>query len=537
MADVALPASLASLLLSAPADSSATTATAQPADPFAALFATVAVAVAPTPNPTAPIETAAALPAVATLAIVVTPPTAAPLIAVDAAAVAHETASVVAEKKGDEDKADTGDTSEDPFADAIASGANAVLAFIPTITSISQAPAAAPPAAPVSIPTQISVSTPHSVSARAPAPVVISTSAPTPKTTGAQSPVAIDGPMVTPRKLPTIGWAAPARVPFKTLPQPIAAETAAPDTAKVRADADNPPALSSPTLAVAAEEKPVATPLSPETMKAVIAALRHDDQATTQTAPAVNPIPVANVHAEAAAQAQQPLPQAGAQQTAKAPVSARRASNELAPARRAGSDSRKWVEPAAAESIPVGFTERAAHDARAVDPSATVAAKGDTLVEQTLSIARDGAWLDTLAKDIANSAGSGNDLHFKLNPPNLGSLTVAIAQTDDGTSIRLTAETHETRNILLDAQPKLIAEARTQGLRISDSQVDLNDQHQSANQDASRWAQGNASQNGSTNNGQNRQSSPAYQPFVSNLGRKSDIEPESPPSDSGALYA
>jgi hypothetical protein len=51
-----------------------------------------------------------------------------------------------------------------------------------------------------------------------------------------------------------------------------------------------------------------------------------------------------------------------------------------------------------------------------------------------------------------------------------------------------------------------------------------------------RWAQGNGGQNG-TANGQNRQSSPGHQPFVSNLARKGEAETESSGGDSDALYA
>jgi flagellar hook-length control protein FliK len=177
--------------------------------------------------------------------------------------------------------------------------------------------------------------------------------------------------------------------------------------------------------------------------------------------------------------------------------------------------------------------------------AATVAAKGDAVVQQTLTIGRDGAWLDRLARDIAG-ASNGGDLHFKLNPQNLGSLAVAISQSEDGASIRLTADTDTTRNLLLDAQPKLIAEARAQGLKVGETHVELSQsqsqnqnqsQHQNANQDMSRWAQGSASQSGNSQTGQNRQSSPSHQPFVSNLARKAEVESESPGGDSDALYA
>jgi flagellar hook-length control protein FliK len=196
-----------------------------------------------------------------------------------------------------------------------------------------------------------------------------------------------------------------------------------------------------------------------------------------------------------------------------------------------------------ADPASVGSTERAADPVRATPVHGTgdVHAKGDAIVLQTLSIARDGAWLDKLARDIAG-AGSGGDLQFKLEPRNLGLLSVAISQGTDGASIRLTADNERTRDILVDAQPKLIAEAHAQGLKVSDTQVDVRQdqkqsQNQNPNQDAQRWAQNGSGQNGSSHNGQNRQSSPGHQPFVSNLGRKAEPESESPDRDSDALYA
>ncbi len=73
-------------------------------------------------------------------------------------------------------------------------------------------------------------------------------------------------------------------------------------------------------------------------------------------------------------------------------------------------------------------------------------------------------------------------------------------------------------------------------MKVSDTHVDLNNQNQGSAQDKSRWAQGNAGQN-SAQNGQNRQSSPSHQPFVSNLGRKAEAESESRQRDADELYA
>jgi flagellar hook-length control protein FliK len=235
----------------------------------------------------------------------------------------------------------------------------------------------------------------------------------------------------------------------------------------------------------------------------------------------------------------------------------RRSTAEVAAPRR-GADTRRRIDIPAGETASAALPQHATETAQSGElVSATVQAKGDTIVQQTLTVARDGAWLDKLAHDIASSAGNGGDLQFKLDPERLGSLTVAINQSADGASIRLTADNETTRNLLIEAQPRLLAEAHAQGLRVSDTHVDLN-QHQTANQnqgqqqqqsqqqqpqshqnqsqDMARWAQGNGGQNG-TANGQNRQSSPGHQPFVSNLARKGEAETESSGGDSDALYA
>lgn len=520
MADVALPAALPSALAASPSPADGiATATAQPADPFAALLATANAAPA-TGASLAPI----AMPAATALAQpvlmpdVVTLPVPAPVppIAVNMSVAPGTLPSLATDKKGDKNKAGTDATREDPLADAIASGATAVLAFAPAIATV------------------------------------------TPPQTALPTPIAIDAPMIVPRKLGAMGAALPSPLPVDTAPQPIATDTAtaqkpldtaiagpqpnpagaaetAADMAKAAQNHDAPNAQSPATPAVATPDKPVAAPLSPETLAAVIAALKQGDRTAAPADPVATQAPIPAPASNAATSAQRPVTQLAEQETAAVAAPIRRRSEDAA-APRAASATRKRLDTAGIDAAPFGLAQPAAE--RPPATGAAMAAKGDTIVEQSLSIARDGVWLDTLARDIASSASNGGDLHFKLNPQNLGSLTVAIAQTADGASIRLTATTETTRNILLDAQPRLVAEARAQGLKVSDTQVDLSsNQHQSSNQDASRWTQGNAGQNGTAQNGQNRQSSPAHQPFVSNLGRRSDAESESPARDSDALYA
>ncbi len=95
------------------------------------------------------------------------------------------------------------------------------------------------------------------------------------------------------------------------------------------------------------------------------------------------------------------------------------------------------------------------------------------LIEHELDLAQDGEWLDQLARDIARSGGSEGPMRFRLNPQTLGHLQVEVAQGDKGASIRLTVETEAARTIIADAQPRLMAEARAQGVRVAETHVDL----------------------------------------------------------------
>lgn len=101
----------------------------------------------------------------------------------------------------------------------------------------------------------------------------------------------------------------------------------------------------------------------------------------------------------------------------------------------------------------------------------------DAMLEQQLDLAHEGEWLDRLARDIARSAGTEQSLRFRLNPEHLGSLHVELSQTQSGATLRLTADTEAARAIIADAQPRLVAEARAQGVRIAETHVDLGGGH------------------------------------------------------------
>ena len=102
--------------------------------------------------------------------------------------------------------------------------------------------------------------------------------------------------------------------------------------------------------------------------------------------------------------------------------------------------------------------------------STTVA---EAMIERQLDLAADGEWLDRLARDIAGAGSGEGRMRFRLDPEHLGSLRVELAQSERGTSVRLIVESEAARAIIADAQPKLAAEARAQGVRIAETHVDL----------------------------------------------------------------
>jgi flagellar hook-length control protein FliK len=96
------------------------------------------------------------------------------------------------------------------------------------------------------------------------------------------------------------------------------------------------------------------------------------------------------------------------------------------------------------------------------------------MMERQLDLAHQQNWIDQLARDISSAAGGeGGSLRFRLNPEHLGTLHVEIAQTHQGAAVRFSADSEAARSIIADAQPRLVAEARAQGVRISEAHVDL----------------------------------------------------------------
>lgn len=203
------------------------------------------------------------------------------------------------------------------------------------------------------------------------------------------------------------------------------------------------------------------------------------------------------------------------------------------------------IEPTAADSsgastvavpvpTPAAPTSVTTPDSGAVQTDATVAdasAAQQQTIERHLDLARDTQWLDRLARDISRAADHQGHLKFQLNPEHLGALTVEIVNSAAGTAIRMSADTDQARQIIADAQPRLIAEVRAQGLRVAESHVDLNNQ-QSGGGTGSTGAQAQQGQQG-----QSRQPSEDNKPFSPNQSVVRDEAVDSTERDDRDLYA
>lgn len=104
-------------------------------------------------------------------------------------------------------------------------------------------------------------------------------------------------------------------------------------------------------------------------------------------------------------------------------------------------------------------------------PAAAAPSLGQALAAQVLDMAGETQWIDQLAREISRT-GSG-DLRFRLTPETLGELKIEISQTDRGAVVRMSVSSEAAQAAIAEAQPRLLAEARAQGVRIADAQVDL----------------------------------------------------------------
>ncbi len=97
----------------------------------------------------------------------------------------------------------------------------------------------------------------------------------------------------------------------------------------------------------------------------------------------------------------------------------------------------------------------------------------DFALDAQLAVDSDGAWLDQIATDIARIAGESGRARFRLSPDNLGELIIAVERHADGTHVHFTVETEAARDLISDAQNRLLLDARANGVALRDSSVSL----------------------------------------------------------------
>ena len=233
---------------------------------------------------------------------------------------------------------------------------------------------------------------------------------------------------------------------------------------------------------------------------------------------------------------------------ARVPVASRKASD--------GSDTdtdpaAATLDPAAAvtvSAIPVPTTAAVATDARApiADNAAGQLATGGA--DRQLDLARQGAWLDGIAHDIATTGAGTGPLRFAVAPQHLGAVQVEMTRDAVGATVTLTASSEASRVALADARPQLIAEAGRHGIHIANAQVDVgsgqagsDSRQSSAGQTDSRPSTSGTSSFSAQANAQGdsgRQSQTRSQPSAANPVSKPgapDAEPAPEPTD--GLYA
>ncbi|KKC25277.1 flagellar hook-length control protein FliK [Sphingomonas sp. SRS2] len=201
---------------------------------------------------------------------------------------------------------------------------------------------------------------------------------------------------------------------------------------------------------------------------------------------------------------------------APAPDSAEQAASAATPAIAS-------VPLSAAPVIPATVAPAITTDTQVADVIMAAPNHAEQSVARHLDLARDTQWLDQLARDISQSVAQQGHLKFQLNPEHLGALTVEIANSANGAAIKLSAETDQARAIIADAQPRLIAEVRAQGVRVADAQVDSNQQ---GSGNSSAFAQG-----------QQRQPSEDSKPFARTQTVNREDAADSAPREDDELYA
>jgi flagellar hook-length control protein FliK len=283
---------------------------------------------------------------------------------------------------------------------------------------------------------------------------------------------------------------------------PLAASAPAPAPAAPLSTADANPPIDPKLVLAALEEQtkapsPTPAPVTPQATKPVgrePATPAADKASTTAPQPAATPLAPTAIATHSPAPAE-PLPATAALLAARIatvnPATPAETHAPAAPARkvlrdddRAADDADPDIDPQAA-SAPAGAHVAPAAKSSTVTPAdnaGQVLAAGTA--DRHLDLAKQGAWLDGLARDIATTGASTGTVRFEVSPQHLGTVQVELKRGDDGSAVTLTATSEASRVALSDARPQLIAEARAHGIHISNAQVDVGTGDTGSNRDS-----------------------------------------------------
>ena len=127
--------------------------------------------------------------------------------------------------------------------------------------------------------------------------------------------------------------------------------------------------------------------------------------------------------------------------------------------------------PTSALTVATSTSVGANRHAPVTDGAANQLANG--AADRQLDLAKQGAWLDGIAHDIASTGAGSGPLRFAVAPQHLGSVQVEMTRDAVGATVTFTASSEAGRVALADARPQLITEARAQGIHIASAQVDV----------------------------------------------------------------
>lgn len=222
-------------------------------------------------------------------------------------------------------------------------------------------------------------------------------------------------------------------------------------------------------------------------------AMRADAQPAAAGAPLQRPVAETWVRLNAAAPVvatpEAPQPEAVTMSAAIAPAARANAVAKPSAAERPTADASVAEAPISRAEAPVSRAQTGAAQAPlpllAVQAAPAEAASFHAPVEPgseaaeaarpepLLEIDDSGVWIDRLARDLASLADGRSSLRFRLHPESLGSLAVEVSQSESGVAVRLTADSESARAILADAHPRLVLEARAQGVRLAETHIDM----------------------------------------------------------------